>query len=116
MDMSRISNRCRDRRGLALVTVLWVLMLLSLMAASFMKTTRTEVNITRNLIENAEAEALADAGVYLASRVEAWPPVQRGKPAPVAGELAGGGGGEKREGAEAPSLGLCLLFIVVYSG
>jgi len=36
-----------------------VLMLLALIAASFMRTTRTEINITRNLIESAEAEALA---------------------------------------------------------
>ncbi len=56
----------RRARGLALVTVLWVLMLLALIAASFIRTTRTEVNLTRNLIENAEAEALADAGVYRA--------------------------------------------------
>ncbi len=55
-----------SRRGLALVTVLWVLMLLALIAASFTRTTRTEVNLTRNLIENAEAEALANAGVYRA--------------------------------------------------
>ena len=54
------------QRGLALVAVLWVLMLLSLVAASFMRTTRTEINLTRNLIESAKAEALADAGVYRA--------------------------------------------------
>ena len=55
-----------SHRGLALVTVLWVLVLLALIAASFTLTTRTEVNITRNLIDNAQAEALADAGVYWA--------------------------------------------------
>ena len=60
------SGPARRARGLALVTVLWVLMLLALIAASFTRTTRTEVNLTRNLIENAEAEALADAGVYRA--------------------------------------------------
>ncbi len=54
------------RRGLALVTVLWLLMLLALIAASFMRTTRTEINLTRNLIESAKAEALADAEVYRA--------------------------------------------------
>jgi general secretion pathway protein K len=48
---------------LALVTVLWVLVLLSLIAASFTATTRTEVNLTRNLVENAQAEALAEAGL-----------------------------------------------------
>ncbi len=46
-------------RGLALVTVLWVLVLLSLVAASFTRTIRTEINLTRNLIDNAKAEALA---------------------------------------------------------
>jgi general secretion pathway protein K len=53
----------RGQRGLALVVVLWVLVLLSLIAASFTYTTRTEVNLTRNLIEAAKAEALADAGI-----------------------------------------------------
>jgi general secretion pathway protein K len=48
---------------LALVTVLWVLVLLSLIAASFMRTSRTEVNLTRNEVENAQAEALAEAGL-----------------------------------------------------
>ncbi len=62
----RAYNRTSGRRGLALVVVLWVLVLLSLVAASFMATTRTEINLTRNLIDNAEAEALADAGVYRA--------------------------------------------------
>jgi general secretion pathway protein K len=56
----------RGRRGIALVSVLWVLVLLSLIAASFSRTTRTEVEFARNLVENAKAEALADAGVYRA--------------------------------------------------
>ncbi len=54
------------QRGLALVVVLWVLVLLSLVAASFTRTTRTEVNVARNLVDNAKAEAMAEAGVYLA--------------------------------------------------
>jgi general secretion pathway protein K len=52
------------RRGLALVSVLWVLTLLALIAASFVQTTRSSVNLTRNARDNSEAEALADAGVY----------------------------------------------------
>ncbi len=63
---SAVRQRIASQRRLALVTVLWVLMLLALIAASFTKTTRTEINLTRNLIENAKAEALADAGVYRA--------------------------------------------------
>lgn len=63
--MSARAPRAR-RRGLALVSVLWVLTLLSLIAASFMLGTRTEINLARNQGENARAEALADAGVYTA--------------------------------------------------
>jgi len=61
---SRVSARTwRSARGLALVTVLWVLVLLALIAASFTATTRTEINLTRNEVENAQAEALAEAGL-----------------------------------------------------
>jgi general secretion pathway protein K len=51
------------KRGIALITVLWISVLLSLIAASFTRTSRTEINLTRNLVENARAEALADAAV-----------------------------------------------------
>ncbi len=56
----------RPPRGLALISVLWVLTLLALIAASLTKTTRTEINLARNAADNARAEALADAGVYRA--------------------------------------------------
>lgn len=59
-------RRIWGRRGIALLSVLWVLTLLALMAASFTRTTRTETALARNLLENARAEALADAGVHLA--------------------------------------------------
>ncbi len=76
------SGRPRGQRGLALVTVLWVLMLLALIAASFTRTTRTEINLTRNLIEAAEAEALADAGVYQAIYALLHPSKVRGRARP----------------------------------
>jgi len=50
--------------GMALVVALWVLGLLSLVAAAFMADSRTEARLARNLVENVKAEALADAGVY----------------------------------------------------
>jgi general secretion pathway protein K len=53
-------------RGIALLMVLWVLLLLALLAAIFGANARTEVHLARNLVENAQAEALADAGVYRA--------------------------------------------------
>lgn len=53
-------------RGLALITVLWVLTLLSLIAASFSNSTRTEIKLAFNQAGAARAEALADAGVHAA--------------------------------------------------
>jgi general secretion pathway protein K len=53
-------------RGLALLTVLWVLSLLSVIAAGLISQTHTELQITRNMTETARARALAEAGVFLA--------------------------------------------------
>ncbi|MFB3151649.1 MAG: general secretion pathway protein GspK, partial [Alphaproteobacteria bacterium] len=53
-------------RGIALVIVLWGLVLLAVIAAAFTTGTRTEVTLARNLVENAKAKALADAGVHAA--------------------------------------------------
>ncbi len=58
------SQASRMRRGIALVVVLWTLLLLSLIAAGFIAVTRTELRLARNALDNARAEALADAGVY----------------------------------------------------
>ncbi len=58
----RLGSRRRDA-GIALVAVLWVLVLLALVAASFTVTTRSEGRIVRNAVENARARALAEAGV-----------------------------------------------------
>ncbi len=52
-----------DERGIALVAVLWVVAILGLIAAVFMREARTEIALTRNLAEEAKAEALAEAGV-----------------------------------------------------
>jgi len=63
---ARAWRRLRNGRGIALVSVLWVLTLLALIAAAFLRTTRGEINLTYNLTENARAEALAEAGVHQA--------------------------------------------------
>lgn len=55
--------RQRKERGIALILVLWVLILLGLIAASFLRESRLGTNLARNMTENAKAEALADAGV-----------------------------------------------------
>lgn len=43
--------------------MLWTLALLAIVAASFLDDARTGTQLARNLVENAKAEALADAGV-----------------------------------------------------
>ena len=58
--------RPAENRGIALVVVLWTLLLLSLIAASFLTLTRGEIGVARNAVDNARAEALADAGVHRA--------------------------------------------------
>jgi general secretion pathway protein K len=55
--------RLGDQRGIALLAVLWVVTILALVAAVFMRETRTEIALTRNLAAEAKAEALAEAGV-----------------------------------------------------
>lgn len=52
--------------GIALVLVLWVLALLSVIAGSLVFSSRTEVLMAGNLASLAQAEAAADAGVYIA--------------------------------------------------
>jgi general secretion pathway protein K len=56
------ANRPRER-GLALIAVLWGLVLLAAIAASVTVASRTETRLARNLVANAEAQALAEAGV-----------------------------------------------------
>jgi general secretion pathway protein K len=56
----------RGGRGFALLLVLWGLILLGLIAASFLRETRVSTTLARNVVENAKAEALADAGVQRA--------------------------------------------------
>ena len=66
MDVSRLTKfpvRYAGRgaqRGLALVTVLWVLMLLALMAAGFTRTMRLEVNLARKCRGPARSDAGTD--------------------------------------------------------
>lgn len=50
-------------RGFALLLVIWVVAILSVLAAGFAVATRSESRLARNLLEAAEARALAEAGV-----------------------------------------------------
>ena len=53
----------RGERGAALLIVLWMLLLLSLLAAAFISTSRSDLQIARNDVDGARARELADAGV-----------------------------------------------------
>lgn len=52
-------------RGFALIIVLWAGVLLSIIAASFAFSMRTETQLTGNAVQLARARALADAGIQL---------------------------------------------------
>ncbi|MGH8550600.1 MAG: general secretion pathway protein GspK, partial [Methylococcales bacterium] len=57
--------RCRTS-GIALVLVLWVLVMLTVMAASFSLNMRREIDLVRNTRERSVAGPLAEAGIYYA--------------------------------------------------
>lgn len=72
------ARRQPQESGIALVAVLWVMVVLAALAASFSTSTRTQVNLARNLVEAAKAEALADAGVARAGAGLVVPPEDGG--------------------------------------
>ncbi len=56
----------RTSRGVALVAVIWVTSVLAIIATSVATSSKTETSLSRNRVENAQARALADAGVQRA--------------------------------------------------
>jgi general secretion pathway protein K len=60
----QVVGRCGPSQGFALLIVLWILTLLSVMAASFSFSMRTESILTTNLVDRARAEALVTAGIH----------------------------------------------------
>lgn len=59
----RAAGPRQAERGIALVIVLWVVVLLTVIASSFVYNARGHVQLTGNLAARARAQALADAGV-----------------------------------------------------
>lgn len=55
-----------SQRGVALVVVLWLVLLLSLLAAAHVFGMRTEARLTAHRVHAAQARGLAEAGVWLA--------------------------------------------------
>ena len=60
------SRRPATNRGLALLSVLWIVALLSVIAVGVLHTGRTDVQLTGNLIEGTRAELLANGAVEVA--------------------------------------------------
>ena len=66
--------------GIALILVLWALVFLTAIAAALTATQRTEVDLSRSLLERSQGRALAEAGIryavymlYLEDPDRAWP-------------------------------------------
>lgn len=63
-DFPNVQHTClNSQKGAALMVVLWVMMLLTVIASEFIFTMRTEMNITINFKEEAEAYYAALAGI-----------------------------------------------------
>lgn len=56
----------RGEEGFSLIVVLWMIAILAALASLFATTSSTHIKSSRNAIDNARAEALADAGVMIA--------------------------------------------------
>jgi general secretion pathway protein K len=65
------------QNGLALVSLLWVIALLSIMAAAFSISMRRDGALVHNAIDSARARYLAEAGVYYAAAA-LWLPNEAG--------------------------------------
>jgi general secretion pathway protein K len=64
--MKRPASQRESQRGMVLLSVLWIIMLLALIAANATTNSRTSLGLARNHLISAQAEAIADAGVHLA--------------------------------------------------
>jgi general secretion pathway protein K len=60
------NSAIRNRRGVALIMVLWVITILSVIVLEFCFAMRTEVNITKNFKEEMQLYAMAEGGVQRA--------------------------------------------------
>jgi general secretion pathway protein K len=58
--------RRRGQRGFALLLVLWTVLILALLAAGTLDTSRTDLNLARNLVEATRAELLAEGAANVA--------------------------------------------------
>jgi len=66
--MSAIKVRLYHQQGVALVLVLWMLALLTVMTMGYSTTMRTETRLISNEVQIASARALAQGGIWYATR------------------------------------------------
>lgn len=66
MQMVFKSHNNLKQQGIALVVVLWMLVLLTIMAAGYSTTMRTEIKLTAQQLHASQSRALAEAGIWLA--------------------------------------------------
>ncbi|MGQ0674479.1 MAG: hypothetical protein ACT4N4_00055, partial [Rhodospirillales bacterium] len=57
------ARRIKNQRGLALLTVLWMLAMLAALAIGLGAAARTETHLARNLVDAVRARHLAEAGI-----------------------------------------------------
>lgn len=60
------NRKQRNEQGIALISVLWALMLLSVMVLSVMTIVKVQSKYASNIGQKSRAVAIADAGIYLA--------------------------------------------------
>ncbi len=66
MSARTLLRAARRRRGMALLTVLWMLVILSALVIGLGVTARTETHLARNQVDAARARYLAEAGIQRA--------------------------------------------------
>lgn len=70
-------RKIENQQGIALVIVLWMLSLLTVIAAVYNHTMRTETLLTANLVRSAQAGALAEAGIWHSVTELLKPPLEQ---------------------------------------
>jgi len=78
--ITQAGHRPHRQRGIALIIVLWLLVLLTVIAASHARIIRTETRLAANHVEAGRARSMAEAGTYhaimemlVSENTQRWP-------------------------------------------
>lgn len=69
-------------KGIVLLSVMWVLLVLAIMAMTGLSTIRLQAQLTANLTREAKFQAIADAGIYQAIQILSEPQIAGQKAMP----------------------------------